>query len=279
MKQRVRYIVAIALLLLAAFFGYQLLRYWQENRGAAEEFALLSDKFYGVVNTLEQVEQPTEVGEDSQLNLVEALRVLQAENSDTYGWLCVPGTKIDYPVMYTPAESEYYLRRNFQKEASTSGTPFMDASCTALSDNYILYGHNMKSGIMFADLLRYTDETFFQENNRIVLTLADGVHEYEVVAAFRSEVEETKNDFAWYEYITFTEEQVLQEYLLQLRAKSLHNMPVEPTFGDRFITLATCSYHDSSGRFVLVGREIGLAASSDVDEERSEAEGPVGAEE
>lgn len=84
------------------------------------------------------------------------LTELFAQNPDCIGWLCVPGTQIDYPVMFTPEEPQRYLRRSFYGAYSQSGVPFMDFRCDENS-NLILYGHNMKNGTMFGNLTGYTD--------------------------------------------------------------------------------------------------------------------------
>lgn len=68
------------------------------------------------------------------------------QNPDLFGWICIENTVLDYPVMHTPDDPEKYLRLSFEGETSTAGTPFMDAKCEIDSDNYIIYGHNMKNG-------------------------------------------------------------------------------------------------------------------------------------
>lgn len=68
------------------------------------------------------------------------------QNPDLFGWICIENTVLDYPVMHTPDDPEKYLRLSFEGEISTAGTPFMDAKCEIDSDNYIIYGHNMKNG-------------------------------------------------------------------------------------------------------------------------------------
>ena len=75
------------------------------------------------------------------------------QNPDLFGWVCIEDTVLDYPVMHTPDDPEKYLRLSFEGETSTAGTPFMDAKCGIDSDNYIIYGHNMKNGTMFREIL------------------------------------------------------------------------------------------------------------------------------
>ena len=78
---------------------------------------------------------------------------LMLKNKDCVGWLKVANTDIDYPVMLTKQNPEFYLRRDFNKEYSYMGTPFMDANCNiGISKNLIIYGHNMKNGRMLLHL-------------------------------------------------------------------------------------------------------------------------------
>ena len=83
------------------------------------------------------------------------LSELFAMNDDFVGWLYIPDTDINYPVMHTTDDPERYLRRNFHGEYSESGVPFLDFRCTLDSDNLIIYGHNMMNGTMFAGLRGY----------------------------------------------------------------------------------------------------------------------------
>lgn len=259
---KIRLILALVLLLFALFFGYQLLQYWLENTAADQEFEDLSQLYHSQQTAeVPSVEEETNDGEaavEEQQPEPEPNRglfQLQQQNADTFAWLQVPGTKIDYPVMYTPGDGEYYLRRNFGKNYSISGTPFMDFRCTPESQNFILYGHNMKTGIMFADLLNYNKQSYFEQNNQIILNLPNETRFYDVIAAFPSEADPNRETFPWYNYITFTDQVTFDTFMTHLRRASLYPLPREPQYGDQFITLATCSYHDKAGRFVLIGVE------------------------
>ena len=83
-----------------------------------------------------------------------------AQHSDFAGWITIDGTKIDYPVMLTPNDGDYYLKRNVNGEDDINGTLFMDPRTDLVqrSTNIIIYGHNMKSGAMFGSLKKYLDE-------------------------------------------------------------------------------------------------------------------------
>lgn len=266
-QERLRRLAAIVLLLLAVFFGYKLMTYWRESRTAAADFSEISRRFHEIQMLEGEAERQTEAretapgqtapGEDAAAPRrgSAALAALISENGDCYAFLSVTGTEIDYPVMFTPEQPEYYLRRSFRKEYSPAGTPFLDGRFTPEADNHIIYGHNLKSGGMFSGLLRYREAEYFQEHGEIRLTTPEGERRYEIIAAFPSAVHRDRNTFPWFDYLTFGDEAELEEFADFLEAESLHPLPARPVYGDRFITLATCAYHDSTGRFVVIGRE------------------------
>ena len=106
------------------------------------------------------------------------------KNPDLAGWLTIPGTRIDYPVMYSPDEPERYLHANFEVSYSFAGLPFIDAACDPESGNRIIYAHNMLDGSMFRTLLKYQQKDFWQRNPVISFNTLYEEQEYEVVAAF-----------------------------------------------------------------------------------------------
>lgn len=117
-----------------------------------------------------------------------SIRQLWEKNQDLAGWLSIEGTAIDYPVMHTAQDEEYYLRRAFDRSNSVSGTPFLAAGCFTGCGNYIIYGHNMKDGSMFAALLNYADDTFWEEHPTIRFDTLEETGTYQVLAAFYIDV-------------------------------------------------------------------------------------------
>ena len=86
--------------------------------------------------------------------------LLKEKNPDFAGWLRIPDTKIDYPVMHTPDDMQYYIRRDFYGESSVSGTPFIGDFCSTDSGSMIIYAHNMKNGTLFGELDEYESEDY-----------------------------------------------------------------------------------------------------------------------
>lgn len=125
------------------------------------------------------------------------IQALISENADCIGWLSIDGTSISYPVMYTPSETQKYLRRSFYGQYSQSGVPFLDGRCSMNGGNLIIYGHNMKNGTMFSDLKKYLNTDFLNSHRTVRLETADGVFLFTV-----TEVRRTNTADPWYNRIT-----------------------------------------------------------------------------
>ena len=198
------------------------------------------------------------------------------KNNDTVGWIEIEGTKINYPVMQTPEDPEYYLRRNFEKAYSESGTPFLDSTSRIGKGagsyregegtwNWLIYGHNMKFGTMFHDLLEYDSRDFWEKHStftfRDIVSAGEGkvvteAGEYEIVAACRSRIrEKDSKEFKYYQYSGCMEEKTFNEFVAGIKKESLYDTGIEPEYGDQLVTVSTCAYHTEEGRFYIVGRK------------------------
>lgn len=99
--------------------------------------------------------------------LLDVYAEFHKQNSDFVGWISLEGTSLDYPIMQTIDAPEYYLRRDFNKNYSLAGTPFLDARSDMENGNsLIVYGHNMNDGSMFAVLQNYLKEGFLEQHPR-----------------------------------------------------------------------------------------------------------------
>lgn len=186
---------------------------------------------------------------------------LKNRNADFFGWISIDGTNIDYPVMHTPDDPEYYLRRAFDKSSSRSGVPFLDAACFTGCGNYLIYGHNMGNGTMFADLLSYTDPEFWQKHPLIQFDTLDQAGSYAVLAAFYTEIS-PETEFRYDRYTDLRNREDFLTYMEQVKAASLYDTGVTAEYGDVLLTLSTCSYHTENGRFVVVARQAAAGPST-----------------
>lgn len=177
------------------------------------------------------------------------LAALRAENPDVLGWIRIPDTKIDYPLMRGD-DNEYYLHHTWNRQPNTMGSIFLECRNNPnLADyNTIIYGHNMANGTMFAQLHRYAEKGF-RENHPFVYILSDaGVYRYEVFSAYRAEI-----DSPVYA-LSFRQE----ESRVQLVGHALENSRIDtgivPEKTDRILTLSTCSGAGYTNRWVVHAR-------------------------
>ena len=172
------------------------------------------------------------------------------KNSDCIGWLRINGTKIDYPIMQTKDNPQYYLRRDFNKQYSYMGTPFMDSRCDVNYDNnLIVYGHNMKNGKMFANLLKYRDKEYCEAHNIIDFVTPNGVQEYEIAAVCK-----VKSDDKWYGYTCQKNKDSFNDLISHIKDRSLYLSQDEIQYGDHFLTLSTCEYSQTNGRLIVIAK-------------------------
>lgn len=218
-----------------------------------------SDQQNSGITDLPEDTEPAE-GHPSELQILPKYQTVYNMNSDMFGWISIDGLQFSYPVMYTPEDEEYYLRRGFDGAYARSGVPFVDTDCKLGCGNYLIYGHNMTNGTMFAQLLSYADESFWKEHPVISFDTLYEEGEYEVIAAFYSRVfyKYESNVFRFYEYTDLTDPDAFSEYVGEVFDHALYDTNADVRYGDELITLITCSYVNwiENERFVVVARKL-----------------------
>lgn len=191
---------------------------------------------------------------DAETPLVPMTRIdldaLREMNSDAVGWIEIPDTIISYPLLHT-ADNSYYLTHTFRKETNRAGSIFIESSNqNDLSDLHtIIYGHNMKSGAMFADLKNYLKKSFWQEHPYIYIDLADGAHCYQIFSSHKAPV----SDICY--TIGYQADDVYADFLSSLQSASLYDTGVSVSTDDTVITLSTCT-NDGKDRIVVHAKKI-----------------------
>ena len=256
MKKEVLVVISVALVVIIVGCGLWLGWYALDSHHQKEAFAGLSQEF--LLEKQEAGEQPSSTApteetstvtlavEDSNTPLRHDLAALQAENSDCVGWLTIPDTGIDYPIMHTPEEPEHYLRRDFHGQSASGGTPFLDGRNTAQveSQNLIVYGHNMLDGSMFKSLVNYLDADFRESHQDIYLELCDTQYRYQVLAVL-----ETTVDSPVYRYTDLSDPAVKSDFRSALfDAENLD--VIHHTEG--YLTLSTCGDWGGDTRVLVV---------------------------
>lgn len=194
----------------------------------------------------------------SQSSVQPTSRNLYLENSDMVGWIQIKGTNIDYPVMQTPADPNYYLKHDFEKNYTDYGCPFMQVNCDvqAPSDNLILYGHNMKDGSMFADLAKYRSKDFWQAHKTVWFDTAAGSSAYEIFAVIHTTVQADAADaFAFYLFVDAAAPEDFADYVSACQARALYDTGISAEYGDKLLTLSTCDNITDNGRLLVIAKK------------------------
>lgn len=237
-------------------------------------YYLNSNKSENAVEDLRQMIVPVEDIQNNEQNavpefvMVDGVQVqrkfenLYNKNKDFVGWITIEDTKIDYPVMHTPNDSEngeFYIHRDYEMNYSAAGLPFIDKNCDIEypTDNIIIYAHNMNSGTMFHDIIKYESQEFYESHKTFKFDSIYGDGTYEVVAAFYGEIlPEESAAFKYYEFVNAGDEQEFHYFVENINAMSIIDTEGEVEYGDKLLTLSTCAYHVDDGRFVVIAKKI-----------------------
>ncbi len=173
---------------------------------------------------------------------------LRDVNEDLVAWIYCEDTPIHYPVVQGEDNDEY-LHRLFDGSSHKAGCIFLDYRNAAdfTSPHSVLYGHHMKDGSMFASIVRYGEQAYFDEHPTLLLLTPERAYEVELVAGYDASVW----DDAW--QLDFDSEEDFAAWIARARKRSDFVSPYEVSPKDRVITLSTCSYDFDQARYVLLG--------------------------
>ena len=227
-KKVIRFLLIILLVAALAVSGYYI---WREMYSRA-----LEKKAF---------EKNSEIVDDGSSG--RNIAALIAQNSDCIGWISIPDTTLDYPVMHTPEKPQKYLRLGFNEKYSFSGVPFLDARCSLQSDNLILYGHNLKNDTMFSSLAGYAQVSYSKKHPQIEFETAAGNTLYSVFAV----VQVDEND-EWYNFVDFPNSADFDEKISTLSERALYTTDIIPQFNQQLLTLSTCYGSQKNDRLIVV---------------------------
>lgn len=197
---------------------------------------------------------------------------LYAKNPEIKGWIKINNSRVNHPVMQTN-NNNYYLSHDFDKKNNRYGEPFADYRCTIgpadqLNTNTIIYGHNSTLGRLFSDVKKYKELSFYKSSPVINFDTVYEETEWKVFAVF---VTNGSDDggyfFQYHNFIQAQSEEHFDWFIRQVKRRSLINTTVDVEYGDKLLTLSTCSERADleDGRVVVVARRVRDGESSTVD--------------
>lgn len=246
MKKWNRHFFSIAILIIIGLLLLNLAFVWMCSRYAEEE---TYDIIRAEVVTPEESPKEPVVPENPQT--VIDFEPLQEQNKDVYAWIKVPGTSVDYPVLQSDDDNNYYLTHTIDGEEAVAASIFTENyNKKDFTDPHtVIYGHNMRNGSMFGSLHEYEDRAFFDENREILIYLPDRILHYRIFAAYVSDSRHLILNYDW------EQEGVLDQYLdevFSIRDMSANiDTDMEVTGKDRILTLSTCNKGISEQRYLV----------------------------
>lgn len=265
MKKAILSLVLFGCVILMSASGFWMARYFMDSKAQQEAFSTLGEETTqqkGEIPDLGQISQfvtgllpfPTAEPEDKTESERPNHNILslREKNPDCIGWITVPGTVIDYPLMWTPDDPEKYLYADFDGSYSDYGVPFLDSRCSSDSGNLILYGHNRFDGSMFTPIIYFPDRSVLDEHRVIWLELENEVREYELFASLKITAD---SDL----YTPYGGGGFLDTVRFEC-PYDIGDIPAD----SQFITLSTCDVSRENGRTVAIGY-LKKATGSEVD--------------
>lgn len=175
------------------------------------------------------------------------------QNSDMVGWLKIPDTKVDYPVVRSPEDNpDFYLYRRFDKLWSDWGAIYCrpDTDVNIPSDSVVLYGHHMLDGSMFTGLDPYRKKDFWEAHQTLTFDTLYEHHTYQVWAAFKTSANEDQG-FMYHRFLNAADEEEFNQFVSTIKSLQLYETGITPQYGDKLLLMSTCEYILPNGRFIV----------------------------
>lgn len=202
-----------------------------------------SELYDNLIETIEKTDTEKDTMTYSQdKSFLSDYQALYLQNNDMVGWIKIEDTKINYPVMQSKDNPNFYLKHGFDKAYTDYGCPYIQENCDVdiPSDNLIIYGHNMKDGSMFSGLMKYTDKSFWESHKTISFDTLTEKCDYEIIAAFKTVVyTDSPESFKYYQFINADTGDEFNAYITKCKELALYDTGVTAEYGDKLITLST----------------------------------------
>ena len=196
-----------------------------------------------------------DTGEEVQL--LQELAELYSLNTDLVGWLTIPDTNVDYPVVQRPEAQDYYLYRDFYGKYDAHGCLYAREQCdvAAPSDNITIYGHRMQDHTMFGHLAKYERKEFWQDHQFLYFDTLTEHHTYQIIYVLTTTASMGEG-FQYHLFVDAENQEDYNRFLTDCARNSIYDTGLTADYGDKLITLSTCEYTHENGRLVIVAKRI-----------------------
>lgn len=181
---------------------------------------------------------------------------------DLFGWLKIPGTEIDHPVMQSDdevrGERYFYLHRDYTGKKTEAGSLFVEqtSSCFPQDFNTVIYGHNMSNGHNFGMLEQYKDADFFDKHPMLQYDTIYETGTYQIAAVLITRIlYQDEEGFRYYRFYNYDSQEEFQACVDFIQENQLYETGVDLEYGDRLVMLSTCEYSCPNGRLVVVAKK------------------------
>ena len=233
-------IILVIAIVVFAVSAYKLYGIFSEYNKGDKEYQKIQDL---VINTEKKDDTKEEAFSVDFEKLLEM-------NSDVVGWIRFDEpSEINYPVVQG-RDNEEYLKRTFEANTNKLGTLVVDVNNPGdfSGRNTFIYGHNMKNGSMFAQLLKYKDDSFYKEHPYFYIYTPDGkVRTYEIFSA--GVVKDTSDSYI----MDYADDAAFQTYIDYIKQQSAYPTSAEVTTASKIVSLSTCTNVRDDERFLVHG--------------------------
>lgn len=251
MRRRTIFIVLLIIFLAVFIFSaVQIFRIQREYSKGVEEYDYLFSHAAIPHSSSDSMDESASDKPINQLGFIIDYDELYSLNSDYVGWIYIPNTEINYPIV-SCTDNDFYLHRTFLKEYNFAGTLFLDYLTKELgSKNVIIYGHRMNNGSMFADLEKYLEESFYSDNKNIYIFTKNEILVYEI---FSSRIVGLEDDCYT---IGFSDIDSFNAWVFKMKNQSRYTTTHVQRANGNVITLSTCVRNNETTRNVVQAQLI-----------------------
>lgn len=195
----------------------------------------------------QDIEVSDTLPDDVRQSLIDSAQSLNNAYPDAIGWLYIPDSSINYPIMQS-GDNDFYLHHAYDGSSLKSGSIFLDFRCENRFMNpvNIVYGHNMRNGSMFAGVMKFADSAYFDSHRYGWIATPETVYRIDFFSCAKADMNDELYDGST----------LINEWLSHLYDVSVVLETSDFSGNDRFISLSTCSYEFENARTILTGKLV-----------------------